>query len=126
MTMKKTIKLFALSAVICAVLVSFASCKGDYTDPNSGMGGSGTETGGSSGGGGKPAELSQSASYQDALAKCDEIIAYCNSHPTQQNTAVKNGVPAVKSSIELAGSSNWTFARQSTIADINRLINTLN
>jgi hypothetical protein len=78
-------------------------------------------------GGGKPAKLSDDATYEEALAKLDEIAAYCDAHPGPENDMVKNGVEVLRAStFAYMQESYWSGkTAKEGIAVINELIDDL-
>jgi hypothetical protein len=135
----KQIAVVFKAALLIAVLASLAACSGGtFVDPGHEAagggdnedggwldnGGDGGEEGsGSGGGGGKPAKLSSSAGYSQAIAKLDEITAYCNTHPG--NDSVKSGVQSMKTSITSVGQTGWSYMASQIISSINSLIDIL-
>jgi hypothetical protein len=136
--MKQITIVFKMIAA-CTVLALFAACSGGvFIDPGhggaAGIGGSlgndydndyddDDDTGG---GGGKPAKLSSSASYAEAIAKLDEIIAYCESHPGPQSTNAITTAELLKTSWNSANiQSGWSVAQSSAIQNVNAIINLL-
>jgi hypothetical protein len=120
--------------LLIAVFASFTACSGGaFSDPGhdgsglTGDGGTGGSNGGDSGGGKPPATLSSGASYQEAKAKLDEIIDYCDKHPGAANSSVKNGVEAFKSTaFSYMTESTWTGTTASqAIEVINEFIKNL-
>jgi hypothetical protein len=128
--------------LLMVVLVSLAACSGGiFVDPGhggagggsysdgdfegSGSTGSGSSTGGGSGSGAKPARLSSTASYDEALAKLDEIIDYCEEHPGTGNNMVKSAAETTRDGISLNGQSNWSSLASSMIPSINTFIGQL-
>jgi hypothetical protein len=110
--------------LLIAVLASLAACKGGtFTDPGheaSGFTGSGENTGG------KPARLSRNASYKEAVAKIDEIIAYCEAHPGLENDAVKGSARQTRSMLSMYGvEDNWNSIRDIIIDEIDFYISGL-
>jgi hypothetical protein len=97
-----------------------------------GTGGSGTGTGtgtgtGSGTGGGsgaKPTKLSNNATYNETLARLDEIIAYCNNHPGTVNNQVKASAETQKSYMPTFQSA-WSTVGLTTISGINSMIDLL-
>ncbi|MDR2481989.1 MAG: hypothetical protein LBD07_06880 [Spirochaetaceae bacterium] len=53
----------------------------------------------------KPDPLSSSASLEEARAKCNEIISYCNSHSTETNKLIRTSTEELL--VELNGMSDW-------------------
>ena len=111
----------------------FTACTGGtFVDPGhldgmvtsgntSGFGGSDGGGGGKKdGGGAKPTELPSSASYTDALAKLDAIIAYSGTTATQKTTA-----EGIKTAITAATSFAWSSTKAAQISAINILIGQL-
>jgi hypothetical protein len=109
-----------------AILLSFAACSGGtFQDPGheaSGMSGGGS--GGGGGGGSKPSKLPNNASASAARNKADEIIKYCNDHPSVTNTAIKDAVEFSKTQIN---SNTWSDSgtRDTMIYAINTAIDGL-
>ncbi|MDR1230676.1 MAG: hypothetical protein LBK61_04660 [Spirochaetaceae bacterium] len=129
--------------LLVAVFASFAACNGGtFYDPGQeesgpGLGGEtpknpgqeDSDLTGGGGGNGKPATLSSGASYQEAKAKLDAIIAYCADNPGAANSGVKNGAEAFKSTsfayiTESTWSNNPSTASQA-IGVINEFIKNL-
>ena len=112
----------------------FTACTGGtFVDPGhldgmvtsgntSGFGGSDGGGGGGKkdGGGAKPTELPASASYNDALAKLDAIIAYSGTTATQKTAA-----EGMKTAITTATSAVWPATKAAQIQAINTLIGQL-
>jgi hypothetical protein len=79
--------------------------------------------GGGGGSGGntvtKPAPLANNATIDEAIAKLDEIIAYCDSH--SGNTAVRSSASGMKTNLETSKTNPmyWTGAQSATISTIN-------
>ena len=124
--MKQITMIFRMIAV-CTFLALFAGCSGGvFIDPGHGgsTGGGGGLGGLGGGGGSKPSQLSSSASYNEANAKLDEIIAYCESHPGGNNTASMGIAQSMKSALAIY-SSNWSFMSSEIIPSINELIDQL-
>jgi hypothetical protein len=75
------------------------------------------------GGGGKPAKLSSSASYTQAVAKINEIITYCNAHPGNLNDYIKSFAQTFTSDVS---QSDWDNSSQDykifLILQINSMI----
>jgi hypothetical protein len=91
----------------------------DDKDNNTGTGnGTGTGNDGKNSAS-KPALLSNSATYSQALAKLDEIIAYCDSHPGMINNSVKYSVDQLRS--PLAAYTNNTWSPPTSTTAINAL-----
>ena len=118
--MNKMMKLFPV-----LLLLAFVSCEGTFVDPGrpstfgGGFGGDFGGFGGDFGGGGgnKPAKLSSGASYSEAMAKLDEIIAYSGS-----STSIREQARILKESYG-GLSSFWSGSVQSAaIISINALI----
>jgi hypothetical protein len=134
--MKQIVSIFR-AALLIAVLASLAACSGSFIDPGhvdgivsmgggdfggdySGGGGGGGDDEGGGGGGSNISTLSSGASYSQANAKLDEIIAYCNAHPG--NDMVKSGAQALKSSM----SAGWDLTGSTYYINIiNGYIDTL-
>jgi hypothetical protein len=141
--MKKFFLTYAAAVLLLAAFGLLAACSGSFVDPGwasetsgGGLsggdwdidGGGGDNDGGSggngNGGGGKPAKLSDSATYNQAVAKLDEIIAYCGDE--QALALIKNGADSAKESIKLVGSSGWSPPISTQIIkSINALIDSL-
>jgi hypothetical protein len=118
-------------ALLIAVLASLAACSGGaFIDPGRGAGGAsggnGTGTGTGTGGNGvsKPATLSTSASYNQALAKLNEIIEYCEDNPGTQNDGMKSGAQTWKTTFSTYAST-WGSSGPTVISSINDLIDQL-
>ncbi|GHU25732.1 hypothetical protein FACS1894172_17760 [Spirochaetia bacterium] len=76
----------------------------------------GCDSGGGGGGSGKPAKLKDTATYQQALDKCDEIIAYCNSHSGTANDNVKFNVQYnYKPLLTSSDPSQWSTTMQASM-----------
>jgi hypothetical protein len=99
--------LVAMSAMMLAFVLVAAGCNQDDDDDD--------DNNSSNSGGGKPAQLAADATYQQALDKCDEIIAYCDSHAGTTNNTIKSAVQIVKTSITTAGASNWVSTYQASM-----------
>jgi hypothetical protein len=119
-------QLTVVSGAVLAIIIlaSLAACSGGtFNDPGheaSGFTGSGGSTGS------KPARLSSNASYDEALAKCDEIIAYCEAHTGQVNDAVKASARQTKGNMSLmGGNSYWSSTKDTWIDTINYYISSL-
>jgi hypothetical protein len=112
------------AVLLIAVLASLAACRGGtFNDPGHEASGF-TDSGGSTGG--KPTRLSSNASYDEALAKCDEIIAYCETHTGQVNDAVKASARQTKGNMSLmGGNSYWSSTKDTWIDTINYYISSL-
>jgi hypothetical protein len=134
--MKQIIPVFR-AALLIAVLASLAACSGGtFFDPGhldagalGGLMGGDDWDGGDwddddGGGGGKPAELSSSASYNDAVNKLNEIIDYCDDHPGTVNNTIKTGAQAYKTTIG-SYQSNWSGMRSAAVTAINTYIGQL-
>jgi hypothetical protein len=80
--------------------------------------------------GGIPSKLSYSASKSDAIAKLDQIIAYCEANPsgsvssTSGNTYRKSLAESLKTNIQSPAGS-WDSLKTSYINSINGLIDLL-
>jgi hypothetical protein len=142
MKTKATIKRAMPFVYILGLALVFSACTGTFTPPGSG-GGSGSSglegLGGSSGGDGdgsgsgsgsgdgggssKPATLGSDASYDDAIAKLNEIITYCNAN--SGNDTPKSTAENQKTTIETAGRGTWSISKSSFIHGINTLIGQL-
>ena len=110
--MKKRHGIFTVFAVLfIAALFTFTGCPAEDDGGSSGVS--------------KPAKLTDSATYQQALDKVDEIISYCNAHPGTVNNQVKSQVTASKSSLQSVGSSGWNTAKTTFIQSINTGIDIL-
>ncbi|MDR1231900.1 MAG: hypothetical protein LBK61_10940 [Spirochaetaceae bacterium] len=104
--------------LLVAVFVSFAACSGGaFSDPGhkSSGGGNGDNTSKPT----KPAKLSSSASYTEAMAKISEIIVYCNAHPGTANDGIKEALQ------EVPTQSDWNSGKQDIIDAINEKIDEL-
>ncbi|MDR0567639.1 MAG: hypothetical protein LBG87_00335 [Spirochaetaceae bacterium] len=114
MKAKKT--LFGFAALFLAAVFSLTclACK------NEEEGDSGGDSGAS-----KPAELSSSATYNDAVAKCNAIIAYCDAHPGDTNDSVKSSVQTYKNPTLSSYQSTWASMKTAAIAQINLYIGQL-
>jgi hypothetical protein len=116
--------LATLCVLFCGLALALVSCTGSYTPPD--MRGGDSEYGGyydddddDSGpsGGSKPSKLSSSATYNQAIAKLDEIIAYSGT-----SSSVKVSAQQLKTAVSTAGSSYWSSYSAQTILSINTLI----
>ncbi|MDR3123778.1 MAG: hypothetical protein LBU16_08385 [Treponema sp.] len=88
------------TVLLIVVLASLAACGGGtFTDPSHTSG-----SGGDSGG--KPARLSSNASYDEAMAKLDEIIAYCQAHPGLENDSIKMNARQTRDMLSWYGDIN--------------------
>jgi hypothetical protein len=118
----KTTAFILKTALLLIVVVLFAACSGGlFNDP-------GHSSGGGSGGGGgaiKPAKLSHGASKDDALAKCDEIIDYCNAHPGMMNDMAKSAMETMKTIIPPMTAGQWSMFGDDQIDTINTAIDSL-
>jgi hypothetical protein len=84
------------------------------------------DDGGSSGGGvSKPAALAPDATYDQAVAKLDEIIKYCEAHPGTVNNTMKTSAQNTKTSVTNLGSSGWSVGGAGMITAINSTISNL-
>ena len=72
----------------------------------------------------KPSLLSDNATYRQAVDKCDEIIAYCNAHPSQNNNGFRGSAYSFKTGMSNM-ESMWSSAGSSFIQAINTLIMSL-
>jgi hypothetical protein len=80
--------------------------------------------GGGSGTGSKPGTLATTATYSEAVAKLDAIIAYCNSNPGTTNDGIKAQAQSLKTSISVY-ESYWSSVGATYVLSINTLINGL-
>ena len=91
------------------------------------IGGDDDDSGG--GGGGKPTDLSSNASYDQALAKVDEIIAYCEKFPAGSvNASVRLRAEILRTNMIMPHfnlRNNWNSAGGQWISDINTIISNL-
>jgi hypothetical protein len=69
-------------------------------------------------------QLSSNATYAEAIAKLDAIIAYCDVNPNTSNTVVRSQAVSYKSSLS-AYSSTWNSSGPAFVAQINTLISQL-
>lgn len=116
--MKQITMIFRMIAV-CAVLALFAGCSGGvFIDP-----GHGGATGGELNI--KPSKLSSNAAFEEAAAKLEEIIAYCEKHPGVKNTALKNTVETVQRSGAYSEYTWYGDTQSEGIRAINALIDEL-
>jgi len=106
--MKNTSKFLGIIALVAVIGFSMAACDKD-------------DDGG--GGGVKPDTLDFNASYYEAVAKLDELIAYCNKNPSTINNSVLSQAVALKTSMT-ALQSSWSSSGMTTINSINSLIET--
>jgi hypothetical protein len=133
------------TVLLIAVLVSLSACNGGvFYDPGypgtAGMGGGFGDDdgfswnddddngggGSSGGGGGKPTGLDYTASYGDAVAKVDEIIAYCKDNPGPVNDNVKYLAESLKiTALKNLSEKSWSGAAKVTIDSINSFIDQL-
>jgi hypothetical protein len=110
--------------LLATVLVSLAACSGGtFVDP-------GHEVAGSSSGGvsisSRPAKLSSNASYNEALAKLNEIIVYCSAHPGAVNNEMKEYAEMGRDWIIDLGERDWRGSTASDVIDaINDMIDQL-
>jgi hypothetical protein len=139
--MKKFFLMNASSLLLLAAFGSIAGCNDSVIDPgraseiNAGFGGSYGESGGggyigetgnTGGSRKKPATLSYSAIYEDAVAKLDEIIVYCGSSPPPLLAASKIQAQTYKQILIDAGSSSWTRSGPANITSQAYMINSIN
>jgi hypothetical protein len=109
-------RLAVVSGAVLAIMVlaSLVACKGGtFFDPGheaSGFTGSGNNDS-------KPARLPGNASYDEAMAKLDEIIAYCEAHPGPENDAVKGSLRQTKEMLSMMGEDGWSSPGKDTIID---------
>jgi hypothetical protein len=114
---------FGLPALLLVMsLAVFAGCNNPAQISGPGGGG-----GGGGGGSQKPALLSTNASYEQAMAKIDEGLAYCNNNPNDMNNTAKQGFAEYKHYIMPAPiyRDNWTNNGSFLISGINTLIEML-
>jgi hypothetical protein len=78
-------------------------------------------------GGGIPDKLADNASYDDTVAKVDEIIEYCDDNPGTMNDAVKTALGTIKTSLTTGTtySANWSSVGASMVASVNGYIDVL-
>ena len=109
-TLKKKL-LFAAFAVLTVVFC--AAC-------DTGSGG----TNGPGNTGSKPTILANTATYSQAIAKLDEIIAYCNSHNPDANHVAKTNAEAWKLNTMPQYQSQWSQPHIATtnVSMINAII----
>jgi ABC-type phosphate/phosphonate transport system substrate-binding protein len=103
--MKKLYKLFGIIAIVALIGFALAGCDNGNTDDEST----------------KPGELSADASYDEAVAKLDEIIRYCSEELAVQKSAAST----YKTTIEAMGSDNWADQKATYISGINNMIASL-
>jgi hypothetical protein len=110
--MKGLAKLLGIVVIGAAIIITLAGC--------------GNPAGGGGGGSGAPpAHLDKNATYAEAVAKLDEIIAYCEANPGTKTNAVLSSAVDLKTGLA-AFKDNWYGTNRSTaIASINSLISTL-
>jgi hypothetical protein len=118
--MKQITVIFRMIAV-CAVLALFAGCRGGtLADPGDNNGNGNNYDARS-----KPKKLSNNATYQQWVAKTDEIIAYCKAHPGAINTSMKEELETLMSFNPWAY-SDWNNAdRQEAVDGLNKWIDLL-
>ncbi|MDR1318891.1 MAG: hypothetical protein LBJ90_04630 [Treponema sp.] len=117
-----------------AVLASLAACSGGtffdpgHLDADAGalgglMGNSDDDWDDDDDSDSKPSKLSDNAGYSQAIAKLDEIIAYCDAHPeTTNNYYAKLAAESSKAVITL---TLWNSAKEQYITLINSYIDGL-
>jgi ABC-type glycerol-3-phosphate transport system substrate-binding protein len=111
------------AVLMIAVLASLAACSGGaFSDPGHEASGLTDGSGGGVESGGKPEKLSNDASYDEAVAKLDEIIDYCDDHPGPGNDSAKASVEQVRQQLAMMGASAWDG---SLISSINAYISLL-
>jgi hypothetical protein len=145
--MKKIFLTNAAAILLVAAFGMLSACSGHFVDPGwaaeanslAGSGGISLDDNNNIGGGsendddddtdagsennGKPDRLSSGASYNEAIAKLNEIIAYCGN--TYSLAPVKSGAQALRDTITTYGSSGWSSASGTYIYSINKLIDSL-
>jgi hypothetical protein len=119
----KRLAVVSRAVLALAVLMAFATCEGGaFVDPGretSGLTGGGSGGGGGGGGGGlKPARLRSNASLEEALAKADEIIAYCYANPGRYQDLLEQQLPYLKEAIR----EDWDEYSALIIDRINEFI----
>jgi hypothetical protein len=105
--------------VWAVIMFGFAGC-------DNGISGDGGGNGGSS----KPAALRSNASYNEALAKVNEIITYCNTHPGTggvNRDGYRLQAEAIRTLLTTSGArETWNSSlREPTIQNINTVISYL-
>jgi len=124
--MKNIYKVLGIIALVAIIGFSMTACDDDNGSNGAGGGNGGS---GSNGGGGinatKPAVLRSNASYNEAVAKLDELIAYCNNNPSTINNSVLQNAITLKTGMPTY-QSIWSTANTATtvINSINNLIDT--
>jgi hypothetical protein len=64
-----------------------------------------------------------SNSYDEAVDKLDEIIAYCDFYPNLTNDTIKAGAKQTKGNMNLMGGrSYWNSTKETWIDEINSLL----
>jgi hypothetical protein len=147
--MKKIFLTNAVAILLVAAFGMLTACSGHFVDPgwaaeaNSLLSGGGDDNGGGNSwddddtgggnswddddddddGGSRPAKLAGNASYSQALAKVDEIIAYCGDDTSMMY--YKEAARSYRLAVTTAGSSGWSIASETLIYSINALIDTL-
>ena len=104
--------LFGFTVLLIAVLCIFVDCKMDTDD------GGGSRN--------KLATLSSIATYDQANAKLDEIVTYCNAHPGTKNDWMMSHAKAWRASINSdPWRDGWIARGADTILIINNIIREL-
>jgi hypothetical protein len=106
----KQMKVIFKAVLLTLVFASLAACRTD-------------------GGGGvaRPARLGDDATYQQALDKLDEVIAYCEAHPGDVNDTIKISLSSYRNRIkQYGGADAWEGqVKTAGISIINANINSL-
>jgi hypothetical protein len=130
--MKQRISALRTSCFLLVVVFAlFTACSGgSFYDPGQNVSGLPGGTAGDGGGGGgnggnydgssKPAKLSSSASYSQAVAKINQIITYCNAHPGNDDAKEK-----AQTFTDEVSQSTYESNRQNYVEAINSLIDDL-
>ncbi|MDR3139382.1 MAG: hypothetical protein LBT95_06875 [Treponema sp.] len=115
------------AALALLILASLAACEGGtFSDPGHGTSGIASGSGGGSSGGGKPAKLSDDASYEEVLDKLDEIIDYCEAHPGPGNDSVKASAQSLRNMFSEYGFESWWNSATQNENDKQELIDAIN
>jgi hypothetical protein len=124
----KHIPVIFRAALLAAVLASLAACSGGmFVDPGHGAGGAsgdfdlgtgigsgtGTGTGSGTGTGGstvsKPGTLLPGATYEQVLAKLNDIIEYCEAKPSTANNMIKTQAQTMRDTTLPPLQTNWAI-----------------
>ena len=100
--MNKVLKTIGFIAFVAVIGFSIAGCKDDAPTV--------------------PGTLAADATYQQALDKCDEIMAYCDANDAGSNSEIRSSVSLVKSTIKSGGEAGWSSIRSSMVQSINQCI----